>query len=270
MFKLSNDELEVTLLDPAVDQDRFGTRFCTGGYIFQISDRDVGALLTGPTYPDSFEPFHGQGIPDTFNRAPLRDPENPRLALVIGIGLCDLKEDRVVEFCEWQVDVQEDRFTFRTTQALGGNALSVVREVRLLERTVRSSTRVTNDGGVSFPVAWFAHPFFPQPTDDELFRPNIPVTIPENDGYELGRNGFVRRKNWPWATDYFLAVRHQATSPLTVHQRHPKLGLVAASYSYVPGYFPIWGNPGTFSFEPYLERFVGAGETLVWSMTVDF
>src|SRR4026208_1564929 len=82
MYTLTSEFLEVSILDPLADQERFGTRYCTGGYIFQIMDRRHGALLSGPTYPDSFNWFDGQGIPDAFNLSPLSEPTpgpNPRL-----------------------------------------------------------------------------------------------------------------------------------------------------------------------------------------------
>ena len=102
MFTIGNDSLSVTLLDPVADRDRFGTRYCTGGYIFQIKDSTKGDLLSGPTFPDSFNVYDGQGIPDAFNQAPLRPRGKPGPeALVLGIGLCDLAQDRVLEFCHW-------------------------------------------------------------------------------------------------------------------------------------------------------------------------
>ena len=73
MYTIQNQNLAITLLDPVADQERFGTRYCTGGYIFQVDDGKVGPLLSGPTYPDSFNVFDGQGIPDAFSHNPLRD-----------------------------------------------------------------------------------------------------------------------------------------------------------------------------------------------------
>ena len=47
-----------------------------------------------------------------------------------------------------------------------------------------------------------------------------------------------------------------ATPPLVLTQRHPRLGIVSAACSYVPDFFPIWGNAITFSREPFCERMV--------------
>ncbi len=38
MITLANDSLEVQFLDPVADRARFGVRYCTGGYIFQVRD----------------------------------------------------------------------------------------------------------------------------------------------------------------------------------------------------------------------------------------
>ena len=99
MYTLQNDQLSVDVLDPIADVERFGTRYCTGGYIFQVTDAEKGPLLSGPTYPDSFNTFDGQGIPDAFNQSPLKDAKSSDTqALIIGIGLCDLEKNEVETF----------------------------------------------------------------------------------------------------------------------------------------------------------------------------
>lgn len=270
MIRLRNEQLEVVILDPHADRDRFGSRYCTGGYIFQITDHRVGDLLTGPTYPDSFNVYDGQGIPDAFNRAPLRDSSDPNRALILGIGICDLENNRVIEFCDWDVDASEQQIEFQADQSLSDYSLTICREVSLDERTVRSTTRIRNSGSVGFPISWFPHPFFPHPEGDELCRLNIPFRIADNPGYDLSSGGFIRRRDWPWTTDYYLALDHEGQSPLSVLQRHPKLGLIGGTFSYVPRFFPIWGNPNTFSWEPYFEQTVAPGQSVEWSMAYDF
>src|SRR5688572_29597943 len=109
MFTLKNEQLTVDVLDPVADQERFGARYCTGGYIFQVHDQRHGPLLSGPTYPDSFNWFDGQGLPEAFNLGALRAPASTDLAaMVIGIGLCSISENRleskVITFCEWSVE----------------------------------------------------------------------------------------------------------------------------------------------------------------------
>ena len=48
------------------------------------------------------------------------------------------------------------------------------------------------------------------------------------------------------------------------------LGLVTATCSYVPDYFPIWGNAATFSWEPFLERTVFSGQSYRWWIDYSF
>ncbi len=272
MYTLRNDSLEVEILDPVADQERFGVRYCTGGYIYQISDATHGPLLSGPTYPDSFNWFDGQGIPDAFNLGPLREPgETGPNALIVGIGQCDLDAKKVLEFCEWQVDQQPGSITMRTTQRAGSYAFELERTVSLQQRTVRSFTRLNNIGDMFIPMRWFPHPFFPQlETSDELCRLNIPFELPANKAYRLMESGFIGRAGWPWQEGYFQALPHDAKTNLVILQRHPSLGLVAATCSYVPDFFPIWGNQYTFSWEPYLEQTIAIGQELSWSIDYDF
>jgi hypothetical protein len=271
MYTIANQELEVAILDPVADQDHFGVRYCTGGYIFQVSDNRLGDLLTGPTYPDSFNWFDGQGIPDAFHQQPLRDPasQDP-IALLLGIGLCNPVEKTIEELCTWEVTQTEQSIRMRTLHTFATYAVELVRTVSLHGRTVRSHTLVTNRGNAQVPMRWYPHPFYPQPETDELIKLNIPLGPIENEAYALAENGYIQRKGWPWERGYYLALEHSALTNLVIHQKHPKLGLVGATCSYIPHYFPIWGNPNTFSWEPFLERSVGPGQHYSWWIDYEF
>lgn len=269
MLTLHNAQLEVQLLDPVADQGRFATRYCTGGYIFQIVDAVHGPLLTGPTYPESFNWFDGQGIPDAFNLGPLRGDGSE--ALILGIGICDLATNKVQEFCRWDIESDASAARFVTVHEYGDWRAQLTRTVTLSERTVRSHTQLHNLGRAPVSMHWFPHPFYPQTNDDELCWFNTPVDFPVDDpGYAHAASGFIRRRSGPWNTGYYRPLSHNATAPLTVLQRHPTLGLVAASCSYVPDFFPIWGNPKTFSWEPFLERTVAAGQSYEWHIDYHF
>ncbi|MCC6167838.1 MAG: hypothetical protein IT329_11475 [Caldilineaceae bacterium] len=279
MYTLANDLLHVSILDPVADRDRFGVRYCTGGYIFQVSDHQLGDLMSGPTYPDSFNWFDGQGIPDAFNLQPLRDPDAAdSQALVLGIGLCDLAAKEVRSFCDWEVSEDTSgaggRITFHTVQRHQNFAVELERTVRLEGRTLRSQTRLWNRGPAPVPVRWFPHPFYPQPETDELIKLNVPVaeikSAGQEGGYEVRANGFIARRGWPWDKGYYQPLDHASWSNLAILQKHPKLGLVAATCSYAPDYFPIWGNPRTFSWEPFLERTVGSDQEMAWWIDYEF
>jgi hypothetical protein len=268
MFTLENDLLIVSVLDPVDDRQHLWTRYCHGGYIFQITDRQRGPLLSGPEYPGPFSPFDGQGIPDAFNLGPLAEPGTGMAqALLIGIGLCDLARDQVLEYCAWEVEPAAGVLRFRTRQAHQSYALELERTVSLTGRTVRSTTRLRNTGQRSIPLVWFPHPFFPPPSDGELCRLNVPVRLPENGGYALAANGWIRRAGPP---GYYQPLDHEARTNLIVLQRHPVIGLAVGTCSYVPAFFPIWGNARTFSWEPFLERTVAAGQAFEWWIDYDF
>ncbi|MFH1569489.1 MAG: hypothetical protein ABIL09_15945 [Gemmatimonadota bacterium] len=270
MLTLANHQLAVSVLDPVADQERFGTRYCTGGYIFQVADHRLGDLLSGPTYPDSFNVFDGQGIPDAFNLLPLRDPYSADpTSLIVGIGVCDTKANRVQQFCRWEVERRDDRLRLVTEQRFQGYALRLEREVALMERTVRSAIRVVNLEKGFLNLRWFPHPFFPHPVTDDLFRVNFPVAFPEDPSFELGPNGYIRRKVSPWKGGQ-TRLDHGGDTRLVVMQRHPKVGMVTATCSFAPDFFLIWGNTRTFSWEPYLERSLLGAQELAWSIDYDF
>jgi hypothetical protein len=268
MYTLANDSLSVVMLDPVADRKHLGTRYCHGGYIFEVNDRRHGNLIAGPQYPGPFTPFDGQGMPDAFNLSPLIDRGSASTqALLIGIGRCDLATDTVLEYCAWDIEAKDNALAFRTQQAYAGYALTLERTLTLMDRTVRSTTRISNTGQVPIPIVWFPHPFYPQPATEELIRLNIEVSIPAESGYRVAANGWIHRNGPP---GYYQPLIHDAHTPLTVLQRHPVLGMVAASCSYVPAFFPIWGNPNTFSWEPFLERTVAGGHAYEWWIDYDF
>ncbi|MCK5801438.1 MAG: hypothetical protein KAI66_01335 [Lentisphaeria bacterium] len=271
MYSLKNASLDVSILDPTADQARFGTRYCTGGYIFQIQDSEHGDLLTGPTFPDSFNTYDGQGIPDAFRLGPIRSSSaSDGTALIIGVGICDLETEQVREFCRWEIEVDDTSIRLRTEQAFEGTSLELERTVSLQGRTVRSATCLKNKGARALPFRWFPHPFFPQPDTDELCRFNVPVSFPVSTAYDIAGSGYIRRLGWPWEDGHYQALDHPGEGRLVVLQKHPKLGLVAGTCSYIPTYLPIWGNPNTFSWEPFLEGSVGSGQERSWHIDYDF
>jgi len=227
--------------------------------------------MSGPTYPESYNIFDGQGIPDAFNLRPLREnTATDSLALTIGTGLCDLSENSVKEWCEWDVDVHGDEIIMTADQTYERFAVGTVRTVSLHGRTIRSHTKVTNSGKVHVPIFWFPHPFYPHPKTDELIKLNVPVRFPENPGYEEAQSGFIRRRKRPWSDGYYQILEHSAERNLVLHQKHPTLGLVGATCSYVPSFFPIWGNSNTFSWEPFLERTLSPDQSTSWWIDYEF
>lgn len=268
MFTLKGGGLTVSVLDPVEDERLLGTRYCTGGFIYQVDDERRGPLMAGPTYPDSYNLYDGQGIPDAFKpHLPLSGGE----LLGIGIGRIDSERNLVTERCRWRIERQPRALRLATEQAGDGWSLSLERVLGLEGRTLTSSTRLANTGVSHLPFQWYPHPFFPHFPGGECCRFPVPVTIPENPGYELAPNGFVRMKEHPWVKrSQLILVGYPAATPVSVLQRHPALSLVAARCDYATARFPIWGNERTFSFEPHYERVMTPGEEARWSVSYDF
>jgi hypothetical protein len=191
---------------------------------------------------------------------------------VLGVGLCDLVGNTVIEPCAWDIEQQSRSVTFRTRHVFQRWGVDLERKVTLEGRTVRSETSVRNTGPERFPIVWFPRPFFPHLPGgtDDLIKLNLAVSLLENGGYELSLNGYIRRKGWPWAEGHYQALDIARSTELVVIQRHPFLGQISASRNYAPTYFPIWGNENTFSWEPMLERTIAPAQEAVWQIECDF
>lgn len=279
MLELQNESLSVSVLDPVEDSSRLGTRYCTAGFIFQIEDRGDGPgrrmLLSGPTFPESYNLFDGQGIPDAFQPHLIIEQDvdgKPSRVLGIGIGLIDAKANAVAERCRWDIGRGDGILSFRTEQAAGGFRFTLERTLSLRGRTLRSATVLSNTGDRHVPFQWYPHPFFPLYPTGECCRVSVPVSMPENPGYELRDNGFIGMKHLPWTgnENHFQLLGHPGNAPVSFVQKHPVTSLVTASCDYVPTRLPIWGNRFTVSFEPYYERQLSPGDVARWSMTYDF
>jgi hypothetical protein len=283
MYTLSNTDLTVSILDPIADRAREGSRYCTGGYIWQVTDAQKGELLSGPEYPKEPNTFDGQGMPDMFIRA-LGAEDTPVGGEVgcIGVGRVlrtspvepfgVFHNRQVSEFVHWEVSPSPDSMTMRTAHAFREWAYRLERLVSLRGRAIHSRTEIHNTGQTPLPVRWFAHPFFPLTGDGVLCRFSLPVTLPENPGYFINPEGFVSRKpEHDWKRGWFQPVEFEMTgSSLTTLQKHPKVGQVTVVTDFLPSFLPIWGNDRTFSFEPYYEKELAVGEGATWSIEYRF
>lgn len=283
MYALNNPELTVLVLDPIADATRLGSRYCTGGYIWQVLDAHQGELLTGPEYPQAPNTFDGQGAPDMFQTA-LGAEGVPMGGEVgcIGVGRVrrtserepfDVRYNReVIEFVKWDVECTREVIIMCTEHTYRDWAYRLERVVALNKRTIFSSTKIHCLGTAPLPVRWFAHPFFPISRNDVLCQFTPPISMPENPGYFLNAEGFVARKpEHDWKRGYYQALDFDKLGKfLSVTQKHPKVGEVSVVTTFSPTFLPIWGNDRTFSFEPYFERLFNPGEHASWSIEYRF
>jgi hypothetical protein len=283
VLKIEGAEIAVWLLDPNHDRDRLGSRYCCGGYIYQVFDARQRPLLAGPQWPAPRpDVFHGQGAPEAFNRYP--DAEHVAAGGPVGVigvgevrrsasdGVFDPRHDReVLYFLDWVVSREEGGLLFAVDHRFGARRYALEKSVSLEGRTVRSSTRIENLAPEALPVRWFAHPFFPIPDTEALFRTHMSLEIPENPGFYRNERGWVcRRSDHRWKQGCFVRPELRAAGPLVLEQAHPVVGSVTVSTDFTPSAMPIWGNENTFSMEPYLEESLEPGASLSWSVCYRF
>ena len=293
MLNLESSDLRVLLLDPQADRARLGSRYCVGGYIWQVEDLKKGNLLSGPVYPKPDpNPWDGQGMPEAFeialgqHRAKVGED-----VWVIGVGKVKRESPvkpfhvrnnfTVTEFAKWKVDVERAPaagaaavVTMTSDQAFQEWGLQIIRKVSLKGRLVESATTVRNTGSVELPIRWFAHPFFPH-AGLECFGFSgeccFPFWVSEGGGFRWNDRGYVERKaEYDWNKGCYQLVQAPFGFPMDVTQRHPLLGEVKIECRFPLAFLPIWANERTISFEPYLQTSVLPGASYSWSMRYHF
>jgi hypothetical protein len=283
LFKLSNNALILSILDPAVDTARLGSRYCTGGYIWQIEDLNQGPLLTGPQYPSPAPlPFHGQGAPEAFV-SPLGtdDVAVGGTVTVIGVGTVlrtsaihpfHVRDNPTVQrFCSWKVEERAGCIRMTTEQCSGSYSLNLMRTVTLDERTVMSQTEVVNHSSVDLPISWFPHPFFPPAPDGRCCRFGFEWSLPDNAGYIRDeQGGLCLKREYPWEKGLFQQLGIPSGVELAAEIMHPAVGTVRVTTDYVLASLPVWANRVTFSPEAYQGRVVPAGERSQWEIRYRF
>lgn len=278
MITLANTELALQLLDPVADRERLGSRYCWGGYIWQVLDAAGAPLVTGPEWPNPApRPFNGQGLPESF-RFRRRSGEaltwDGREGVHLGggrVGLDAKGEPVVVEPCAWEIERGADRLHFRTAQRAHGYDTALEREVRLEGRTLWSSSRLTNRATRPLSLEWFPHPFFA--LTDRLIEAEVPPAcrLADNPGFSLEGRRLASRKRFDGDRDGhmdFLILPPQV--PVRARLSHPRLEWVDFATSYAPSECLIWGNGNTFSIEPYLTAVLAPGETREWWVSTAF
>ncbi len=283
MFTLQNQKLQVQILDPITDRHRLGSRYCTGGYIWQISDRTLGDLLSGPMFPDPLPTqFDGQGAPEVFETALGQDTvsinEN---VLVIGVGEVlrsspvqpfHVRDNPIVKkFCTWEIEQMGNSISMHTTHDYKKYSLQLSRIISLTGRTVTSKSIITNRCEESIPLRWFAHPFFPLCNDLVCSKFSRSFEIPDNQGFFKNKDGYLEmRKEYPWKKGLYCPLKIHGEGPMTVWQRHPLLSELEVKLFFPVSSMPVWANANTFSFEPYLDTTLVPDSIKQWSIEFRF
>jgi len=284
MIIIENDCLKVHTIDPVKDRTYLGSRYCTGGYVWQIYNRLNQPLLRGPRFPEKKpSPFEGQGVPEAFetpllNEGPLVKGEK---SCVIGVGEVEITSDitpfhvrnnpHVTRFCAWEIHREKSMVSFTTRQTFLTYAFTLTKSISLLENTLRSSTSIENSGPHSLPVRWFAHPFFPLPPNNVCCSFDFPISMKENPAYFLNRDHYVQLKDsYNWSDGLFLPIDFECTNHFSATQNHPVCKNVRVNMNSPIHFLPIWANQNTFSFEPYIDQTLLSNENFSWHIEYHF
>ena len=279
MLHLANDSLRLDVLDPTTEADRLGPRFCGGGFIWQVHDTNAGPLLSGPEGPEpNPEPFNGHGLPESF-RDRTRTGEkllwNDTEGLAPGVGRLARVDGEVtlVDPCLWHIVSGNNHLEFRTTQAAAGYACALTRRIELIDRKVRSISRLTNNGKKAMNFQWFAHPFFALDAGGMMsFSVPPSAQLPADVGFTRRANNVGPTRRYIGKDDgAFTLLELPPHQPIETNLSHPKLpNGINFQTTFAPSECPIWVNGFTFSIEPYQTLNLAPGATQAWTLTYDF
>lgn len=280
MFALQNRALRVDVLDPVADAARLGPRYCWGGYIWQVHDATLGPLLRGPEWPNPTPlAFNGQGLPESFRHrtrdgAPLTWQGNRGVALGASALFADSAGGVTLDTpCVWTIaSGGEDTLVFHTRQAAVGFSYDLERRIELRERTITSSTRLTNLGEAPLVLQWFAHPFWALTSGRAAVALPAGTTISPNPSFVVAAEGSLtfQRPFIAPTDDQFALLALPSGRPLALSLDHPCLARVTFETSFVPTECPVWANTHTISVEPYLALHLAPGETRTWHVRHGF
>jgi hypothetical protein len=281
MLHLENRSLRIDLLDPANPAEiaRQGTRYCWGGYIWQVHDVRRGPLVSGPEFPKPDPtPFNGQGLPESF-RHRARDGTpltwSGATGLGVGIGVLAAGEKDAVSLTTptaWTVSQFPDHLIFQTRQSGAGLSYELTRKVELAGREVGSYNQLTNVGERPLVLQWFAHPFWSLTGNRARVLLPPGTTVPENPGFALAPDGALTFKR-PFLTkddNQFALLTLPRNTALTLSVDHPQLRRVTFATSFVPDECPVWANAHTVSVEPYWHLRLAPGESRHWHVKHGF
>lgn len=286
MYHLDSAGLRVSILDPVSERKHIGSRYCVGGYIWQVTDAAKGPLFSGPQFPDPDPPpFDGQGLPEAFEialgaaQAKVGDE-----VWVIGVGRVKRSSPikpfhvrnnpTVMELSSWKVVQAGAMITMTSRQSFKDWDLNLERRVLLKGRTLISTTVIKNQGKADAPIRWFAHPFFPL-GGPECGRLSVecefPGWVPVAGGFGFDAKGsLVRNPDFDWSKGCYQLLNLPFGSTMDIIQKHPALGEVKIECKFPVAFMPLWANANTVSFEPYYHTVLHPGAQTEWSIRYGF
>ncbi|WDE97900.1 hypothetical protein PQO03_18910 [Lentisphaera profundi] len=281
MFQLKNNKFTVEILDPKQDQDLLGARYCRGGQIFQVKNSEGRDLFSGPVYPEDYNPFDSQGLPDAFNSYPnLEGAELGDDIFVIGVGLVKYS-DPIVNFfacenrevkkaLEWKITQNDNQIIFTCTDSYDAWSYELVKTVELKEGKLEQRFSLKNCGDKILPVSWFAHPFFFHREDGLIGK--LPVKLEANDNYTLNKKNELLTQI-PQDFDpvkhntFAMGKANQKSTSLNLPIQHKVLDDFSIDCHFKVAQLPLWYNEKTISPEPFLIQDLGLAEQLDWGIT---
>jgi hypothetical protein len=286
MFHLDSAGLRVSVLDPVADRRHLGSRYCVGGYIWQVTDNAKGPLFSGPVYPNPEpRPFDGQGLPEAFE-IPLGvlDAKVGDALWVIGVGKVKRTSPvkpfhvrdnfTVLELAPWKVVQAGAMLTMTSRQSYKEWEFLLERKLVLKGRTLVSATSIKNQGKADVPVRWFAHPFFPHAgyrCGRLSVECSFPGYLPVMGGFRVDAEGNLERNpEHDWKAGCYQLLNLPFGYPMDIHQKHPALGEVKIECKFPVAWMPLWANENTISFEPYYQTVVHPGNQTEWSIRYGF
>jgi len=278
MLYISNSVLKISILHPEIDTQYLGSRYCRGGYIWQVDSMKHGPLLSGPSFPDPHPSvFDGQGIPDVFETAiGSATVTVGECVHVIGVGDVLRSSDitpfhvrwnpTVIAPCQWRIVQASDVIEMSTTPVFKGYRYHLTKSVRLGTSGWTIKVSLHNAGTIPIPVRWFIHPFFPLNSGELYCHLSLPLTIPDNPGFECHDNRITLVKKYDWKNGCYRTVSVPWDSPISISVNHLHAKKITMNTSYGLSWLPIWANNNTFSIEPFYSKFLVPGESGEWNV----
>jgi hypothetical protein len=286
MIELRNETLSIDILDPVKDRHLLGTRYCWGGYIWQVSDNQKGPLLSGPDYP-SPKPlaFNGQGLPEVlrhsvlFSGKPLTWEKDEGLIMGVGrvqrVGKDDPKTPEpegltITEPAPWIIEQWENEIIFSTQGSFEKWVYQLERRISLNGRVITSETTLKNKGQETLPLHWFAHPFFAYTDGFATCKFHSPISMKDNVGFHLSSGLFSTKKRFIGEDNHFEMMELPEETNLDVTISHPLIQDIRFSTNFALSMLPIWAGEATISIEPYMVTEISPGKEKKWKLTYQF